>query len=223
MGESTFLIKSSKNKSFGTAFCIDKDSNGSFLLTCEHVVSACGADALEVNGLTAELQVSKVCNELIDLAVIYVKGLEAKPLKLSLSTLSDDAPFVIDGFKPHKQGEYKQEQLEGHIKKLSQIHNNEWGKIDSYELSIGEEDSIEKGYSGSAIVSKYSGQVVAVATDRTSTGKQAYAIPLKYLEEVWSKFNPKLFDTVTPFVGLASFGREDRAYFFGRDKEIVKR
>ena len=86
MGQSTFLIKSTKNKSFGTAFCIDKDSNGSFLLTCEHVVSACGADALEVNGLKAELQVSKVCNELIDLAVIYVKGLEAKPFSMLSSS-----------------------------------------------------------------------------------------------------------------------------------------
>ena len=61
----TYLIKSSKNKSFGTAFCIDKDENGSFLLTCEHVVESCGADALEINGHKALLQASKVCNELI--------------------------------------------------------------------------------------------------------------------------------------------------------------
>ena len=216
---SIFLIKSTKNKSFGTAFCIDQDSNGSFLLTCQHVIEACGEEDLEVNGKNVELQVTTSTNELIDLAVVYVKGLKAKPLKLSLATLAEDAEFSIDGFKPHKSGEYKQEELDGKIKKLSQIHK-ESNTIDTYELYIGEDDNIEKGYSGSAIVSKNSGQVVAVATDRTTTGKQAYAIPLKYLKEVWTELNPKLVDTITPFVGLSAFGREDSAYFFGRDREI---
>ncbi len=219
MSDSTFLVKSTKNKSFGTAFSIDHDANGSFLLTCEHVVEACGKDDLEINGHKAEFIISTSTNELIDLAVVYVKGLQTHPLKLSLSTLAENATFSIDGFKPHKQGEYKEECLEGSIKKISQIHS-ESQSIDSYELYIGEDDNIEKGYSGSAIVSKKSGQVVAVATDRVSTGKQAYAIPLKYLKEVWSELNPKLFDTVSPFVGLSAFGREDRAYFFGRDEEI---
>ena len=216
---STFLIKSTKNKSFGTAFCIDQDSNGSFLLTCQHVIEACGEEDLEVNGKNAELQASTSTNELIDLAVVYVKDLKAKSLNLSLATLAEDSEFIIDGFKPHKSGEYKQEILDGSIKKLSQIHSKS-NHIDTYELSIGEDDNIEKGYSGSAIVSKNSGQVVAVATDRTTTGKQAYAIPLKYLKEVWTELNPKLFDTITPFVGLSAFGREDSAYFFGRDREI---
>ncbi len=216
---STFLIKSTQNKSFGTAFCINQDSNGSFLLTCKHVIEACDKEHLDINGLKAEFQVSSSQNELIDLAVVYVKGLEAKPLKLSLARLSNEAEFTIDGFKPHKSGEYKQEKLEGSIKKVSQILGDSQS-IESYELYIGEDDKIEKGYSGSAIVSKSSGQVVAVATDRTSTGKQAYAIPLEYLKEVWSELNPKLFDTITPFVGLSAFGREDRAYFFGRDREI---
>ncbi|CAA6808663.1 MAG: Unknown protein [uncultured Sulfurovum sp.] len=219
MNQSTFLIKSTKNKSFGTAFCIDQDSHGSFLLTCQHVVEACGKESMEINARQVEVEESISTNALIDLAVVYVKGLEAQPLKLSLSPLVEGARFSIEGFKPHKSGEHKQEKLDGSIKKVSQIYSDEQS-IDSYELSIGKEDNIEKGYSGSAIVSKKSGQVVAVATDRTSTGKQAYAIPLKYLQEVWHGFNSKLFDTITPFVGLAAFGREDRAYFFGRDEEV---
>ncbi|CAA6803605.1 MAG: Unknown protein [uncultured Sulfurovum sp.] len=152
--------------------------------------------------------------------MIYVKGLQAKPLKLSLATLSDDARFSMDGFKPYKSsGEYKQEKLEGSIKKVSQIHDGTQ-HIDVYELYIGEGDKVEKGYSGSAIVSKQSAQVVAVVTTRVTSGKQAYAIPLKYLKEIWDELNPKLFDTVTPFVGISAFDRVDRAYFFGRDREI---
>jgi hypothetical protein len=33
MSESTFLIKSTKNKSFGTGFCIKKDERGAYLVT----------------------------------------------------------------------------------------------------------------------------------------------------------------------------------------------
>jgi len=63
--QSTFLIKSTKNKSFGTAFCIDNDAHGSFLVTCEHVIESCGKEDLEVNGKNAELQVTISTNELI--------------------------------------------------------------------------------------------------------------------------------------------------------------
>ncbi|CAA6806560.1 MAG: Unknown protein [uncultured Sulfurovum sp.] len=127
--------------------------------------------------------------------------------------------FSVNGFKSHKPNEYKLESLEGSIKKISKIHSDN-ESIDTYELSIGDDDKIEKGYSGSAIVSKQSRQVIAVATDRVTSGKQAYAIPLKYLKEVWHEFNPKLFNTVTPFVGLSSFNKEDKNYFFGRDEEV---
>jgi len=51
----TFLIKSTKNQSFGTGFCIYKDDKGSFLLTCSHVVEECDEEFLEVEGKKAEL------------------------------------------------------------------------------------------------------------------------------------------------------------------------
>ena len=155
MDKSTFLLKSSKNKSFGTAFCIEQNAHGSFLLTCQHVVESCDAEHLEINQLKVEVQKSISTNDLIDLAVVYVKGLDAKPLNLSLNSMEEEMLFSIDGFKPHKSNEYKLEALEGSIKKVSQIHK-ESQHIDTYELYIGEDDSIEKGYSGSAIVSKVS-------------------------------------------------------------------
>ena len=53
--KSTFLIQSSDNQSFGTGFVIQKDSNGSYLVTCSHVVEECKKDFLEVDGKKAEL------------------------------------------------------------------------------------------------------------------------------------------------------------------------
>jgi len=217
MNISTFLIKSRESGGFGTGFSIDTDLDGSFLLTCRHVVE--GESDLEVNHLEVEVLENISSNELIDLAVIYVKGLKSKPLKLSLELIEEDDAFFIDGFKEHKEYEYKFERLLGSIKKVSQIYTED-NYIDSYELSIGERDFIEDGYSGSAIVSKKSGKVVAVATDKVYTGKEAYAIPIKYLQSVWSNFKPTLFSELSPFVGLNAFSYYDRSYFFGRDREI---
>lgn len=45
----TFLIKSTENKSFGTGFCFDQNEDGSYILTCQHVVDACGKESLYVN------------------------------------------------------------------------------------------------------------------------------------------------------------------------------
>ena len=42
-------LKSSKNRSFGTGFCIYKDKKGSFLLTATHVVESCGLETLLVD------------------------------------------------------------------------------------------------------------------------------------------------------------------------------
>jgi hypothetical protein len=58
-------------------------------------------------------------------------------------------------------------------------------------LTIGDGDSIERGYSGSAIVCD--GFVVAVATDRNTNGKQAYAVPIGYLGEIWEDMPDGLF------------------------------
>ena len=116
--KSTFLIRSSKSSALGTAFCIDQDTNGSFLLTCQHVVEEHEKKDLEVNNLRVEVQKNISSNKLIDLAVLYVKGLEAKPLKLSLHSMRKDMLFRIEGFKRHKAGNQKLEALAGTIKKV---------------------------------------------------------------------------------------------------------
>ena len=71
----TFLIKSTKNSSFGTGFCIHKDNKGSFLVTVAHVVNACGKENLQVDVHNATLLHISNEEDTIDLALIYVEGL----------------------------------------------------------------------------------------------------------------------------------------------------
>ncbi len=192
MGNSTFLIKSTQNKSFGTAFCVHSDDKGAFLVTCTHVVEACTKDALQVNGHEAKL-LHLGSSKDIDLAVVYVEGLEeVVALQLLAESQELNVTFSLDGFKVHKDGTHLQRPLNGSIQNISKIHNDD-KVVNTYELKIEDAYSIEKGYSGSALLCESTGKVLGVATDKQSNGKQAYAIPIKYLEEIWTDFPEDLF------------------------------
>ena len=221
---STFLIRSTENKSFGTGFCVHKDENGSFLLTCAHVVNACGKESLQVHDYPTKVVANSNDAETVDIAVIYVEGLtESTTLQLSDAIFNENDPFKVNGFRPHKNGEYREEPLDGVIKKISNIFftlSNE--SIPTYQLSINNEDSIEKGYSGSAVIDGETGLVIAIATDRNSNGQQAFATPAKYLKEIWQAMPEGLFvsnKSTNPYKGLHSFAYEDRHNYYGREKE----
>ena len=219
---STFLITSTKKKSFGTGFCIHKDTNGSFLLTCAHIVNSCGKDNLQVESHKAILLHSSKDNDIIDLALIYVENLiDTTPLKLYNEIINIDNDnksnvFDIDGFRLHKNN-YAKEPLKGYIKKSytqESKDNKEW----IYELSIDEGDSIEQGYSGSAVVCSQTGLVIAVATDRKIDGKKAYATPVTYLKYIWKYIPSTIYEsneTTNPYKGLNSFEYTDRSNYYG--------
>ena len=79
MYQSTFLLRSSadNNNHFGTAFCIDKNANGSYLVSCAHVVEDCGMDTMQIDHKQAKL-IAKGVHNGIDLAVVYVEGFGSK-------------------------------------------------------------------------------------------------------------------------------------------------
>lgn len=190
MISSTFLVRSTNNSSFGTAFCVHSDDHGAYLVTCTHVVEECGMESLEVNGQRANCLYHGSRDD-IDLAVVYVEGLlDCKVLRLSNTSQQPDTMFTIEGFKRHKTDSYLLRMLNGSLQTISQIYFAS-KTIYTYELLIENEYTIEKGYSGSAIVSN--GEVIAVATDRNSNGKQAYAIPITYLKEIWQTMPHTLF------------------------------
>ena len=61
----SYLLKSTKNSSFGTAFCIKQDTKGSYFVTCTHVVEDCGIDSLTIEQHQAkERNINKTNNML---------------------------------------------------------------------------------------------------------------------------------------------------------------
>jgi S1-C subfamily serine protease len=190
--QSTFLIKSSQNRSFGTGFCIYHDGGGSYIVTCAHVVDECGTEAMLIEGRAVQLK-AKGDSRLLDLALLYVERLDAIPLEVNLDRHLQEAltPFEISGFKPHKQDSYKLETIDGSIEKISTVYTA-IGSMDTYELTINGNDSIEKGYSGSAVISTKNNLVIAVSTDRNRSGKEAYATPIYHLKSIWRDMPQRL-------------------------------
>ena len=199
MGElkSTFLIKSSKSKDIGTGFCLYQDDKGSYLVTCSHVVEACGIENLEVDAIQAKL-LHQGSTDGIDLALVYVEGLrDATPFSCSFEAKEKGLNFKVEGFKPFKKESYLLRELTGAIETVSTIYQKE-SRVETYELAISDENFlIERGYSGSAIICENSGEVIAVATDRQQNGKQAYAIPITYLKEIWTDMPKSLLEEVS--------------------------
>ena len=195
--KSTFLIESDDNKNIGTGFCLHQDEKGSYLVTCSHVVEACGVEELVVETLQAEL-LHQGSSDGIDLAVVYVKGLaHATPLPFSFVPREKGTSFLVEGFKIHKTKSNLLRELGGVIEMVSTIYVDD-SQITTYELSITDKNFlIERGYSGSAIICEQSGEVIAVATDRNANGKQAYAIPIAYLKEIWKDMPQELLPKAT--------------------------
>jgi hypothetical protein len=76
------------------------------------------------------------------------------------------------------------------VKKISKLRTK-YRDLDLYELTLEAEDSIERGYSGSAVV--VNGYVFAVVVSRYNQ-MHADAIPLRYLEEIWEEMPKGLLE-----------------------------
>ena len=189
--DSTFLITSSKNRSFGTAFCICNNEKGSFLVTAGHVIHDCGEESLQVeNQKTILIAIGD--SKGIDLAVVFVSNLIAKPLKLNSFALSKNMKLQVEGFKSHLN-DHKLELLNGVVKKISKL-KTEYQELNIYELNFNNDNKIERGYSGSAVVSE--GYVFAVVVSRYSQ-THADAIPIEYLKDIWKGMPPSLLSYIT--------------------------
>ena len=82
----SYLLKSTKNSSFGTAFCIKQDTKGSYFVTCTHVVEDCGIDSL-VCDLECDFVVEKN-REIVELIQVTVTLQNEKTRKRELAPFS---------------------------------------------------------------------------------------------------------------------------------------
>src|SRR5215831_6237314 len=115
---SVVLIRSTDpyNLHFGTVFCIYQDRQGTYILTCRHVIDDIGGPnniyvqftrekegegVQNTSGASAQLKANGEADD-IDLAVVYVEGLQDIPLlRLRVAEHEKHESFMVAGFSQY--------------------------------------------------------------------------------------------------------------------------
>ncbi len=170
------------NNSFGTGFVIDRDSNGVYILTCQHVIEDVEMPA--VNSLPAEIVVQ---GNFIDMAVIYVPSLQLKPLTLQIDKCESREVDVIGFSRFDEDVSQKKHIIATLFKNVIELHYN---KDDSFYLArrIKAKDNynFDRGNSGSPVICQKTGCVIAMVSNKEGSSI-AYAIEISSIKEVWKE------------------------------------
>lgn len=177
MINSVLKITSTNGGCLGTCFVIDKDEEGIYVATCGHVVKKC-RDAVLVEDKEAKI-IKNNYDTGLDLAILYVKDLHFKPLKVNNNETAKLATVI--GYS-HLIAHPKKEAIEN----ISIKHNIEYctpEKVNIMKLTTKE--TISNGYSGSPVICETSNDVIGIvnieAGDETN-----YAICAKHLSEIYT-------------------------------------
>ena len=79
----------------GTGFVIDLNDDGAFVVTCAHVIEGCKSAI--VNGYEA-IVTKDGTQEGYDLALLFVKGLNIVPIRISVGDQDTPERVVVTGF-----------------------------------------------------------------------------------------------------------------------------
>lgn len=178
MTNSLVLITNSENKSFGTGFVIRRERNYSYILTCSHVVEYTPKSLL-VDSVKAKI-IHQGSRDGLDLAILKV-AIDKEPLLLLESDCDD---FEINGFRSFKNDDHMLEPIDCKLDTKVEFRPKSGENILGWKLNIDESDTVEKGYSGSPLICKESGKVVAVISNRKGSS-EGFAISIENLKTIW--------------------------------------
>lgn len=194
--DAVVLIGSRDSSRFGSGFIVAHDGQGSYILTCAHVITMVGGTPQVVIDNQPDRQVTLTAcglNMGIDLAVLYVQGLTDRPM-LQLTTDAEACRAVaISGFKLHTP----QSQILRTIHALlgDQVYLQPRGvtvRTPAWDLLIAEDDQLADGYSGSPVVDRQSGLVLAITSHLEQEGRRGQAISVQALRSVWPNLPPHI-------------------------------
>jgi hypothetical protein len=200
--ENSIVIITSSNpieSSFGTGFIIHRDQHGTYVLTCAHVVKDVGGpENVKARHISASL-VALGSEDDIDLAVLCIDGLFDKPLLHLSSSGKTGDKFITIGFRENKKQRVTAS-LEGILGKkagIDSIEHNEY--LEAWNVGITDKDQLQRGNSGSPVIDKESGKVIAVISHRGGQGETGFAIAVKALKQIWHKMPVPLLKVLEPF------------------------
>jgi hypothetical protein len=176
--KSLVLITNKVDQVFGTGFVVYKEESYCYIVTCSHVVEDY-SNSLLVDSIEAEI-IYKGSSNGLDLAIIKAH-IDKNPLLL---IESDCMEFNISGFKKFRNNDHILEPISCTLDTKIEFRPQSGEIVNGWKFNIDESDIIVGGYSGSPLICKESGKVVAVVSNRHG-GRDGYAICIKNLKTIW--------------------------------------
>jgi len=180
MKNSIVKIESITNDSFGTGFVIDRDTDGVYILTCQHIIA-------EVERPIIDQVLAKVIVEdsFIDMAVLYVSKLSQEPLILHYA-FCDKLRVEIIGFSHFNQQKTQKQHISATLfRETVELHS----KVDNrhctvHKIKVNDGFDFNHGNSGSPVICKKSKNIIAMISYKKGSDI-GYAIDIKYLKTIW--------------------------------------
>jgi len=200
----TIALVSSRSEPtvYGTGFVIHANATRSYLVTCAHVVrdiqkASPDPEDLLVDNTSATIEAIGT-PETIDLAVLSVPRLaDMPPLPLSKVATEGAMVEVYGQYTIERKSAKLAERLRGTLHKETANTSTAF-KVRSFRLKLQEDDRIQPGYSGGAVVCE--GLAIGVAAVQRDQGSEAIAIMVEAVANIWPGMPPDLFDPVRPSV-----------------------
>jgi Trypsin-like peptidase domain len=202
----------------GTGFVIYQAQDSSYVVTCAHVLDP--PATIQVNERSASIVA--IGHGWLDIAVLEVKGLEAKtPLKLDMVT-STGCSIKIPGISKLQTSNDVSglRVLNGVLgEPLHPMSSSGQILVQAWDLRINEgEYSLREGYSGSPVIDSATGSAIAIVSHKAEKGEKGIAISIEALKEIWTGIPSAIVEHLeqiqmnvgVPKISLARRGRLER-------------
>ena len=168
-----------ENRSFGTGFVIENNQEGTYILTCQHVLDSVVDARIESEPIEVIAN-----NSFLDMAIVFLPNLNYEKMLLQLEAC-DDLNITTVAFSSFKKDLVQKSTIHATLfKEFIELHSRE---DDSFylikKLKADRDYSFSRGNSGGPIICKKTGNVIAMLSNRDGNGI-AYAIGVSCIKKL---------------------------------------
>ena len=195
-----------KNRSFGTGFVIESNQQGSYILTCQHVLDSVRNAQIESKDVEVIAQ-----NSFLDMAIVFLPNSNFEKMTLQLDVCYDLHVTAI-AFSSFKDELVQKSTIHATLfKEFIELHSTEDDSFYLMKKLKADKDYIfSRGNSGAPIICKKTGNAIAMLSNREGSNL-AYAIGVSSVKKLLEQLeqNDELMKKHKDFyLDMVSFKKE---------------
>ena len=168
-----------ENKSFGTGFVIESNEQGTYILTCEHVLTSVQNPVIESQKVE---RIAK--SSFLDMAIIFLPSVNHEKLSLQLE-VCDDLNITTIAFSSFKKDLVQKSTIHATLfEDFIELHSTE---DDTFylikKLKADTDYGFSRGNSGAPIICKQTGNAIAMLSNKEGSNI-AYAIGVSCIKKL---------------------------------------